>query len=340
MKKYLICLATTLTLAACEKEKALTPSLSEQDWSSDLDMTNPTVKSLWQDYRVGVLTNWNPSRDLLFNLQGYWNNLELTKFEEQAQIDEAFTFLNESLLSYFTNKEFVKECFPRKILLCGEVFLNATTNNLCPQTCESDWRVSEYGNNSLHSIFNEATFAMSVKLSTINFSAENRNNYMRDNMYLFLAFLFERNNLYDELGSDFYITGMEDCYGRRMSGDAAMNNGEPGVWVAEGGALDTELVPMSWYLNKGFVPTKYLNAPIDGQIRIKNGSDTRSYRFPDRKREVLTMINQLIAMSQTDWDQYPAIVQNRFAALVTRFDEWGIDIRSLNPAIEYVLPKN
>lgn len=347
MKRYItILMAAAVALCGCAKEERPTPSLQETDWSKDLDMSNPTVKSFYEECGVGILTDFDPSRDMLFNLDSYWKYLSLEKFEDAEQTARAFEFLNESFLVYFTNKEFIRENFPRKILLAREVFLDYSNHNpYCPATEESDARVGDYARNSLHSIYGKGSFAFSVKLETIYFSQANYNNYMRDNLYLFIANLFERNNLYAEFGPDFYLPVMERYYGREFSGLAGtMNNNKPGVWVEEGGSAEDEYADKYWYWNKGFVSTTSLNPVVTygaymDMIRLRSGEVTSSYKFPNREREARAMINQLIFMSQQVWDSYPDIVKGRFRVLVDKFDQWGIDIRRINPTIESVFPR-
>ena len=67
---------------------------------------------------------------------------------------------------------------------------------------------------------------------------------------------------------------------------------------------------------------------------------TDVYVFPDKQRDVRMLINQLLFVTRDVWDSYPEVVKNRFALLMAKFDEWGIDIRAVNPVIADVFPRN
>lgn len=331
---------------SCNDDDDLSPSLREIDWVDSLDMTNPKVKAYYEKYGIGLLTRFDTIRDIRYNISSYWNRLILKKLERTTEIDSAITYWEESFFQYFTNADFVKEYFPRKIILAREVYMDYSSNNTyCPVCEESDARVGEYAVNSLHSIYSKSAFAFSVKMNTIYYNQTNYDNYKFDNLYIFLADLFELHNLYDVFGADFYLPSMSKCYGRRFSGEKSLYEGEMGVYIEEGGSLDDLYVDKYWYWNKGFVSTAYMNPVVEAGtykdmvvLRTLNGI-TGLYRFPDKQKEVRSMINQMLFVTQEVWDSYPEIVKNRFAILMKKFDEWGIDIRSINPVMEYAFPR-
>ena len=138
---------------------------------------------------------------------------------------------------------------------------------------------------------------------------------------------------------------MENCYGRPLTGDENSWLGL-GVYVEEGGSPTDRYTDKYWYWNKGFVSTKWLH-PIpevgvnQGMIELQGQwGITEQYMFPTKEREVRTLINQLLFVTRDVWDSYPETVKKRFALLMAKFDEWGINIRAINPVIADVFPRN
>lgn len=342
-KCILICLCFwgIVCLSSCDEESALTPSVQEIDWADSLDLSYAMVKDCYEKYGVGLITKFDPVRDMRYNIDTYWENLWLSRLERPMEVDSVLVFLEESFFCYFKNEEFVRTCFPRKILLSREILLSGTTNSYCSAMEESDARVGEKAINSLHSIYSKGAFAFSMKLGTIYYNQVNYRSYMMDNMYLFLSYLFEINDFYSVFGSDFYLSTMKDCYGRPFSGPATIYNGnKPGVYIEEGGSEEDVYTDKYWYWNKGFVSTAFMNPVIaPGSMDIIFLTSSISV-FPDRTREVRSLINQMLFVTRPVWDSYPEVVKGRFAVLMSRFDEWGIDIRSMNPVMEYAFPRN
>ena len=194
MKNYiwfgLICL---LLLPGCYDEAALTPSGADKDWADSLELEYPLVKEYYEKYGVGLLTRYDLNRDLLYNMttsniqSGSWNTLRVDRMERTTEVDSALAFLDNTLLQYFTDEDFIRTYFPTRILVGREVFLDNSRNSVCPICLESDARVSSSGINSLHSIFSRISFAVSCKLNTIYFSDENYYNYKMDNLYMFIC---------------------------------------------------------------------------------------------------------------------------------------------------------
>lgn len=344
MRNILIYLFVIFIAAGCDHEDQLAPTLKEKDWSDSLDMSVPMVKECYEKYGFGLLTKFDVTRDVAYNIDSYWQELMISRMDRTTEIDSAFTFFQESFLQYFTKDEFIKKYFPRKIILTREVFLNKTSNPYCTQCMESDARVSATAVNSLHSIFSKGSFVFSAKLDAIYYSEKNYQDYKLDNLYLFLSYLFEINDFYNVFGIDFYLSDMASYYGRHFSGGATIYTGnKPGVYVEEGGAVTDQTTSVSWYWNKGFVSTAYLN-PVNaqGKIQLRDQSidgNFAAYAFPQKEREVRTLINQMIFMSQSIWNKYPTVVKNRIAILMKQFDEWGIDIRAINPVMESAFPR-
>ena len=352
MKNILISFAAVFLLAGCEKEEDLTPTNIEVDWHDYLDMSNPIVKQMYDECQVGLLTDFDLNRDMLNNSTSYWEMLRMDKFETSTGIDSAFVFLQETFLSYFTNKSFIRDYFPRKIILTRELLLNyvITTNLGNPYSSiieESDLRVSSQATGSLHSIFNKVAFAFSMKFSSIFYESEsepgifpNYNGYVLDNMYIFLSALFDRNNFYDAFGADFYLPEMVYCYGKAMSQTpTALNDYTPGIWQEDGGdPSDASAADKYWVWNKGFVSTRFsLAVNANDEITLRNAGGSAS--FPSKERDVRNLLNQMIFVTEELWDSYPDPVKDRFAVMMTKFDEWGIDIRRLNPTMAYAFPR-
>lgn len=195
----------------------LTPSGADKDWADSLELEYPLVKEYYEKYGVGLLTRYDLNRDLLYNMttsniqSGSWNTLRVDRMERTTEVDSALAFLDNTLLQYFTDEDFIRTYFPTRILVGREVFLDNSRNSVCPICLESDARVSSSGINSLHSIFSRISFAVSCKLNTIYFSDENYYNYKMDNLYMFICYLFERNDLYSLFGTDFYLPSMENA---------------------------------------------------------------------------------------------------------------------------------
>ena len=351
MKNYIwLSLIYLFLLPACYDEDTLTPSLADKNWKDSLEMEYPLVKTYYEKYGVGLLTRFDLNRDLLYNMTtstiqtNSWNTLRVDPLERTTEKDSALAFLDKTLLQYFTNEEFIREYFPRRILLGQDVFLDNQRNTICPVCMESDARASSNGINSLHSIFSRISFAVSCKLNTIYYNEENYNNFKMDNLYMFICYLFEHNDFYRLFGPDFYLPSMENCYGRPLTGDENSWLGL-GVYVEEGGSPADQYTSKYWYWNKGFVSTQYLHPILtvgvnQDMIELQASYGiTEQYKFPDKEREVRTLVNQLLFVSREVWDSYPEVVKGRFGLLMEKFDEWGIDIRAVNPVIADVFPR-
>lgn len=266
MKHYiwfsLICL-----LPGCYDEDALAPSWADKNWKDSLEMEYPLVKEYYEKYEVGLLTRFDLNRDLLYNMtistiqSNSWNTLRVDRMERPTEIDSALQFLDATLLQYFTDEDFIRDYFPRRILVGRDVFLSNSTNSICTVCMESDARASSNGINSLHSIFSRISFAVSCKLNTIYYSEENYNNFKMDNLYMFISYLFEHNDLYSFFGTDFYLPSMENCYGRPLTGDESSWLGL-GVYVEEGGSPGYGRVV--YHSLKGECTCRNTNDPIIG----------------------------------------------------------------------------
>ena len=130
MKNYiwfgLICL---LLLPGCYDEAALTPSGADKDWADSLELEYPLVKEYYEKYGVGLLTRYDLNRDLLYNMttsniqSGSWNTLRVDRMERTTEVDSALAFLDNTLLQYFTDEDFIRTYFPTRILVgpggCG-----------------------------------------------------------------------------------------------------------------------------------------------------------------------------------------------------------------------------
>ena len=345
MKKYiLISLAAALLHAGCEKEEKLTPTNIEVAWCDYLDLSNPLVKQFYQEYGVGLLTEFDENRDFRYQIERYWDVAYAPKIEDENEKEQAFGFVQESLLSYFTNKQFIRDHFPRMMLLCSDIILGntgASNNNLYnPFIEESDSSIRP-AINSIHSIFNPVSFALACKLETIYYNETNYNNYMRDNMYNLLICIFERSNLYNQLGPDFYLPDMAQYYGIPL---VTAYEDDREMWQQEEKSAIT--TSKYWYWNKGFVSTVRLIPVLTGSLADQiyfeppTVAGAINHDFPFKERELRSIINQMIYVTPTLYDSYPDIVKGRFAAMMAKFDEWGIDIRRFNPTMEYAFPRN
>ena len=115
MKNYiwfgLICL---LLLPGCYDETALTPSGADKDWADSLELEYPLVKEYYEKYGVGLLTRYDLNRDLLYNMttsniqSGSWNTLRVDRMERTTEVDSALAFLDNTLLQYFTDEDFIR----------------------------------------------------------------------------------------------------------------------------------------------------------------------------------------------------------------------------------------
>lgn len=328
-------------LGACEKEDQLTPSMLDVDWMDSLDLGNPIVKDCYDNYRVGLLTRFDLNRDLRYNMsttevQKSWENLLPEKLERSSEIDSALTFFQESLLPYFKNDDFIRKYFPRKILFTRKLELKMKQNTICAACNESENNVYE-GVGALHSIYSKSSFAFSVNLKEIYFSTNAMEAYKTDNLYIFLCKIFDQHDLYSQLGSDFNLSGLKNYYGKNLF-DVFVNE--------DNGDKKATYTDVQWYWGKGFVSTSAMNAPAtsgqqSGKIQINDQfGESYHYKFPDRTMDARMYINQLIFVDRATYETYPEIVKDRFRALMDKFDQWGIDIRAINPVLSELFPEN
>lgn len=344
MKNIPIIAISALLLAGCGEESYdLTPTNKEVNWADQIDMTNPTSRAVYQSYGLGLITDFDVTRDVLYHVN-YKLGISIDKFAEKQDKDDAIDYAKTNLFDYFTNDAFIRSYFPKKFYLARTVNVTATDNDYCPVAREGKWRIGEfYLYNTIHSMYMFSNFLMTVDLATINGSAIAAESYQKDNLFILWGYMIDNHDLDKLLGEDFYTPQIERYYGRMFNENTEY--GRSGVWNDEGGSWADVFVAASWYYNKGFISTANINRvqTVGGQrmlwLRQENGVNYYM-RFPyDRKEDLRQYIDVMMYLDRATWNLYPDIVKKRFKALVDKFDEWGYDFRRLNTMWNDVYPK-
>lgn len=346
MKKTIIFLFAAVVIAGCNNQNDdLTPTECEHDWATDLDMTIPTVKTMYDKYDVGLFLQFTPESDVFYEGESKFNSFDYVLLQKgSTKADSALMFFNDSFMKYFSNDQFIKKYFPRRIFLFGDLI--ATSNIWDPDLIhESEDAVYDtYLINSAHSYPFAQGFAFSAKTEVIyntNSSTDYYTKYRRDNMYIFLSTIFGTHKLYENMGTDFYLPWISQYY--HVLAGGSTNS----LFYKEFGYYQ-KYVDMYWFMKFGFPWAQGVYNISwdfsDWTVRIGYNSDgtdyTSDYYLPDNKYEDFrAYLNATIFLEQEHWDTYNDIIRGRMTALVNYLDTIGFDMRAFNPVVAANIPR-
>ncbi len=349
-KHYIIFLLSSLWFfTACEKEETLTPSYEDVDRvASQVDLSKPLVKYLYENYQKGLLYEYNDTLDFYYladtkTVAEKWLNVTVPRVDSQY-IDAALTFLDTMIFSYFKEEITVGDNFysgaeimyllPHKMLLAQELYTESSS--LFTPVTEADTRsTADIG--ALHGIGNSHSFVFNTDIPTITSSAAQTNSFGKDIMYLLISQVFEINDLYSSLPDEFYSVS-SNVYGQDI-GD---------VYEEEGYEIPANyLVDKDWFYSKGYVDARYFFNKSNGGLsnyEYTQGDSTiyvekaifarSSYSFlSDDAVFVRSYLNECIHTTEDAFDKYPEIILTKFKLLTEYLLDLGVDIVEYNPAL-------
>jgi len=340
-KKLIYSILIAFNVLACNEEEALTPSLADVDRvATQVDLSKPLVKQMYENYSCGILYDFDFTLDFAYTASSRseaakWEKVDIEKLDD-ADVDYALDFLEENVFRYFKesisfnganyNSGFILNYLPYKVLVCDEI--STPSVGLMDMLDMSDSRATETGEGVLHSIGNDHSFAFGVNRSVVENSSKRYEEYRNDNFFLFLTYIMDKHELYDQLPESFYDYS---------SGYLDSNIGE--TYEEEGYEADAYgLIDKSWFFEKGFIDARYFyNDPsglpditVDGQTIIK--AVKADYDFISTERKfAYSYLNELIHSDSETLAAYPDYIKEKLQILIDTFMEWGIDIVSFNP---------
>ncbi|MCH4551456.1 hypothetical protein [Aestuariibaculum lutulentum] len=368
MKKYsiLYIMLSAVLAVSCDVEENLKPSnLDEDRVASQLDLTIPTVKNLYENYNTGVLYEYDNVMDFAYEAStsaasDRWGSVEIpmlrTLFENEegqlpaenvadykAYTTEAVNFLNDNVFKYFIADSRIAAMMPYKVLISESIFSdNKLQGEVARVIIESDSRQVSSPENSLKTVYNSHSIVFNLNLDNYG-TASRIDAFSKDNFYVLLSRIMGMHNLYDEVPSSFSL-GKDEYYGLEM---------EP-VFREETGIADEKLVfviDKDWFYEKGFIDAKYFYDSEIGTIQQNYDEDGnylgvigRIYHYnaiapsdefvASKELDVRSYLNEMIHNSSAEITAYPQNIQDNMKILLDLFVGWGVDMLSVNPDLE------
>ncbi len=168
-------------------------------------------------------------------------------------------------------------------------------------------------------------------------------NYLNDNMYLFICKLYEQNNLYEYFNEEIY-----------KYSEPYFNTTILDAYIADYGEDQSEWteltpngkIPLSWFLSKGFVDAeRFYNFDFK---TYQDGTDLYDYIDVDLDEEgsevflsktefFRSYTNQLLYSTYDKLNAYPYNVKTSLKLTANALIYWGIDLVAFNPELEQFL---
>lgn len=337
MKAYRLILyivLPVLLLQACNKEDDLSPSYEDVNRLKDsLDLSIPLVKEYYDNYDIYLLNHFNDSLDFKFVFgtnSGWIPGLKL-EYLPDAMANYAYKALDEFVLQYFTDQDFIKNNFPKKILLACSAKGSFLSGNL--PTTELDNRETT----TASALFNGYEQLFAFDSTYLEKSAANKLKSRNAALYAFFATLIQKNNLVSKIPGDFFSYSA-DLYGTSVN-ELAIEEAVDTV-----GSGTRWYYPASWYISKGMVLTK--QSPLQSATNAdynKRLITSKSITFPLKERDVRNYLHVIICETSSSsssplvkYYKKSDVFVAKLKILVKTLEEWGVDVFKINPAIKEV----
>jgi len=366
MKKtyFLYTIVCSILLISCQVEEELTPSLKDADRiATQINLTKPVVKNLKDNFNVGLLYEYNSTLDFAYTAETVvaaekWGAVELPEMKSkfldangnlpaenvapyQARVDEALTFVNESIFKYFKPNSFIASKMPTKVLLSESIYAEQGVNQ--DPIIESESRVNSSGKFDLYSVYNNHSIVINVNKDLVALSTAKIRN---DNFYVFLCRIMEMHNLYSlvpkaffEGKSAYYAQVMETSYRTELN---------------KGPERTIYIIDKNWFFSKGFIDAKFFYNPpvglgtvtvsrdelgntISPALRYDKGLRPTYFFVANPNKDVRSYLNEMIHRNATELNAFPTITKNNIRMLVNLLQGWGVDIVEFNPALKVVM---
>lgn len=333
MKLYTYCLllVALVGLHGCYDEDKLSPTPLEEDRLLELlDMDKPLVRKMKESYGVNLLTRFSDTLDFYFGLydRGAWNiwNAILIRHLPAEHTDFALEKFDEMVMGYFKNDEFIKRCFPRKILLTKEILGNVTVPD--PFVMEPDNREVS----SMTAIGTNYVYAFGFDKEIIDVLKPSLLELLRNTkLYCFVSWLYEHNNLYADIPEEFY--GLVDGLHREKLANIATREPESPIVEFDGG----EYYSVEWYIGKGMALTQ--NSPVSavGMAFNQRLKVDESVSFPTKERDFRNFLNVIFCETEANIRTYyleSEVFKRRMRIVLDLLKSYGIDFTGSKPVLK------
>lgn len=361
-KNVLIYLAiVALGFTSCNNETDPVASFADEDRVlTQIDLTDPTVNDLYNDYNMGLLFKYDSNKDFAYTASSatqanIWGAVEIpqisTLYEttppsNYSTLEEyqnaASLFLNDRVFKYFLKDTRIASLMPYKALVSYTINTNSSVSGDASQVLiESENRFTTSATKSaLRTIYNENSIIFAVDFSNLT-SSTNISKFSKDNFYILLCRIMGMHNLYDEIPAAFF-------------GDRAEYYDTPmkDTFLVEYKLDDTatvQVIPKDWVYSKGFVDAQYFYGGSTGLRTIYQSKDyagntiTRithpkafapGYDFlSDKKTDVRSYLNEMIFRTSSEIQAFPSNIKDNMKILLDFYTNLGIDMLAVNPAL-------
>lgn len=361
---YIYAVLVAFFAMACNSdEAALKPSNTDEDRvATQIDLNNPTIANLYATYNSGVLYQYDNILDFAYVAStsgeaARWEGIEIPELKTlftdtlgimaaedvpayNAYVEQAVTFIDTTLFKYFKPNTRIAGLMPYKVLLSESVFSDSeVTGESGSVLVESESRYSSKATSALRAVYNANSIVFAVNQDEV---AKDIDEYTKDNFYILLCRIMGMHDLYNEVPDSFF-EGKSTYYGQNMEAPykAYMNWGdEKTVYV----------IDKDWFYSLGFIDATYFYASSglrtyyqsydeDGNrlpTRITHLKALRpTYSFVAGKAvDVRSYINEMIHRNESELLAFPENIQANLVILRDLLTTWGVDIVSINPALE------
>lgn len=360
---------SALLVSCTNSEDALTPSLKDIDRvATQIDLSNPVVAQLYEDFNTGLLYTYEADRDFRYiantvQLATTYDNLDMPQLKDrfldetgnvpeasevayQANVDNAIAFVNSKIFQYFRPNSTIASLMPRTVLISDGLDAGTLLRNSYAST-EGDSRAGKTAIDALHAAYNENSIVINVKPEDITANATLMG---KDDFYIFLIRIMEMHNLFAKVPASF-SEGKDAYYGLEMETPFRTENGYSLTDIPTSYIIDK-----AWFYSKGFIDAQYfyngttglgtvapLRTPDGTSIPTPRPSYTKAIRpnyifVADMQTDVRSYINEMIHRNSSEFTAFPANIKANIVMLTNLLDSWGVDIKSVNPALNVLYP--
>ncbi len=356
-KAFLIYIGISAALAfnSCESEEALTPSNLDSDRVGDFvaSADNEYINTIYTKYNCGLMYEYDPILDFAYTAENddavaLWEQVSLPMVKEEfvdseglmsaenvleynQYISNALTFIDTTIFQYFGDEGLMVENMPYKVLLCNSV--SSAKSLATAILTESDSRYGAQAINVVNCAFNNQSIVFNINEDFLSQETKVAN-YRKDNFYIFLSRIMEQQDLYEEVPEEFF-TLSSPYYGESIEEVYASDFGID----LEDDSEDAETVPTfvdkEWFYEKGFVDARYFYgssglSEISGEKVIN-----KSLSFlASEELDVRSFLNEMIHRDEEELLAFPDVIKEKMKVLLTTIEDWGVDMKAFNPALE------
>lgn len=355
-KNWIIYILLVGILYSCQKdEDILEPSYADIDRvASQVDLSNETVKTIYENFDVGVLYQYDDTLDFAYtgqeaDVSALWGSVEIpeiiTAFQDslgnmspdtvsyyEEYVRAAIAFVDTAIFQRFDPASTVITKLPRKVLIAESIYAENRTN-LVP-LIESESRSSRYTDGALSMVYNNHSFVVAYNPDEVE---RDLKSYILDDFYVFFCRVMEMNDLYALIPSSF-SEGKEAYYGQEMES-----------FYREEMGIDDETrvysVDRDWVYSKGFIDAIYFYYTPYGlgtvydystgeRVRITKGFKPTYDFVSGLQTDVRSYISEMLHRDADEIAAFPANIRENMRTLYNLFTSWGVDFKSLNPDLE------